>query len=58
MDTVIYEGKELKVIQEFTRFILVEHPAGYRECIDKNELGMIKEIYKPKQSARLKNIKF
>ena len=36
-------GKEVKVIQEYTDFILVEFPAGYRECISRFELGQISE---------------
>ena len=38
-----YKGKELKLIQEYNNFVLVEHPEGYRECISKHDLGLIKE---------------
>jgi len=38
-----YKGKEVKVIQEYTTFVLVEVPEGYRTCIHKHELGLIKE---------------
>lgn len=49
---VYYTEKEVKIIQEYTNFILVEHPEGYRECINRQELGMIKEQEKPTQEAR------
>ncbi len=39
-----YNGKEVKVIQEYNDFVLVEHKEGYRECISKHELGLIKEV--------------
>ena len=42
-----YKNKEVKIIQEYTNFILVEHPEGYRECINKQDLGLIKEKVKP-----------
>ncbi len=35
-----FREKEVKLIQEYTNFILVEHPEGYRECI--NKLDVIK----------------
>lgn len=38
-----YKGKEVKLIQEYNNFVLVEHPEGYRECISKHDLGLIKE---------------
>ena len=39
-----YKGKEVKVIQEYKDFVLVEHKEGYRECISKHELGLLKEV--------------
>lgn len=39
--------KNYKVIKEYEDFILVEREAGYKECIHKQELGMIKEQEEP-----------
>lgn len=39
-----YKGKEVKIIQEYKDFVLVEHKEGYRECINKHDLGLIKEV--------------
>ena len=47
-----YKEKEVKLIKEYTNFILIEHPEGYRECINKQDLGLTQEIIKPKQEAR------
>lgn len=52
---MIIRGQEVKVIQEYEKFILVEFPAGYRECISRHELGEIKET-KRTQEARLHGI--
>lgn len=30
--------KEVKIIKEYENFILVEFPAGYRECINKFDI--------------------
>ena len=35
---MVVRGKEVKIIQEYENFILVEFPAGYRECISKFEI--------------------
>jgi len=45
-----YKEKEVKLIKEYTNFILIEHPEGYRECINKQDLGVIKELVKPPKS--------
>ena len=47
-----YKAKEVKFIKEYTNFILIEHPEGYRECINKQDLGLIQEVIKPTQEAR------
>lgn len=39
-----YKGKEVKIIQEYENFVLIEHEKGYRECVSRHELGLIKEI--------------
>lgn len=49
---VFYTEKEVKLIKEYTNFILVEHPEGYRECINKQDLGLIKEVEKPTHKAK------
>lgn len=53
-----YKKKEVKLIKEYTNFILVEHPEGYRECINKQELGLIKEMVKPpKKDLNVEKVK-
>lgn len=42
-------GQEVKIIKEYEKFILVEFPAGYRECIDKRELKEIKNERKKRE---------
>ena len=34
--------KRSKIIKEYNNFILVEHEAGYKECISKHDLGLVK----------------
>lgn len=48
-----YNGKEVKVIQEYKDFVLVEHPEGYRECISKYELGLLKEVIPPSKNLNM-----
>lgn len=48
-------GQEVKVIQEYKDFILVEFPAGYRDCVSRFELGEIKETERT-QEGRLHGI--
>lgn len=45
-----YKAKEVKFIKEYKNFILIEHPEGYRECMNKHDLGLIKERVKPPKS--------
>lgn len=42
-------GQEVKIIKEYEKFILVEFPAGYRECIDKFEINKVKNKRKIKE---------
>lgn len=49
-----YEGNEVKIIKEYKNFILVEHEKGYKECINKQELKLIK---KAKKQIKLRKIK-
>ena len=48
-----YKGKEVKVIQEYSNFVLVEHPEGYRECISNHDLGLIKEVIPRSKDLRM-----
>lgn len=41
---MIVNGQEVKVIQEYENFIVVEFPAGYRECISRFDLGQIEAV--------------
>jgi len=43
-------GKEVKILKEYSNFILVEHRAGYKEYISKHDLGLIKERLKVKSN--------
>lgn len=40
-------GQEVKIIKEYERFILVEFPAGFRECINKFDIQKRKVRRKP-----------
>lgn len=48
-------GQEVKVIQEYKDFILVEFPAGYRDCVSRFELGEFKKTERT-QEGRLHGI--
>lgn len=48
--------KDVKVIKEYNNFILVEHPEGFKECINKQELGMVTETKVEKYGAILRGI--
>lgn len=50
-----YKNKEVKFIKEYPTYILTETAAGYKECFNKQDLGLIKEIEKPTQNARHQN---
>lgn len=44
-----YKGINYKIIKEYPTYMLLEHPAGYKESIHKQELGLIIEQVKPRQ---------
>ena len=50
-----YKNKEVKFIKEYPTYILTETAAGYKECFNKQDLGLIKEIERPTQRARHQN---
>lgn len=43
--------QEVKIIKEYKEFILVEFPAGFRECIDKFDLNKMKEEEQEEQNV-------
>ena len=51
LNTIDYANRQgIKFIKEYKNFILIEHPEGYRECMNKHDLGLIKERVKPPKS--------
>lgn len=53
---VAIKQKDVKVIKEYENFILIEHPEGYRECMNKQDLGMVKETERERYGAILRGI--
>lgn len=52
---MIIAGKEVKVIKEYDNFILIQYPAGYRECISRFDLGQVQEVER-RQEPRLRGV--
>ena len=48
----VYTYKEVKFIKEYSNFILIEHPEGYKECINKQDLGIVKEQVKATRAIK------
>ena len=42
--------EKVKVIKEYTNYILVETKWGYRTTVNKSDLGLIKEMIEPPKS--------
>lgn len=42
-----YNGKEVKIIKDYGNWILVEHEEGFKEGINKQDLGLVLERVKP-----------
>lgn len=38
-----YKGKDVKFIKDYGNWILVQHPKGYKEGINKHDLGLVIE---------------
>ena len=39
---VYYTGKQVKVLKDYGNWVLVQYPAGYKEGINKQDLGLVK----------------
>lgn len=50
-----YRNKKVKFIKEYPTYILTETEAGYKECFNKQDLGLIKETERVTQEARHQN---
>lgn len=50
-----YRNKKVKFIKEYSAYILTETEAGYKECFNKQDLGLIKETERVTQEARHQN---
>lgn len=37
-----YKGKEVKFIKDYGNWILIEHTEGYKEGIQKHDLGLVR----------------
>lgn len=47
-----YNNKEYRLIKEYTDVVLYEDTAtGIKECFTKYQLGLVKEVVKPKREA-------
>ena len=36
-----YNGKEIKIIKDYGNWVLVQYPEGYKEGINKHDLGLV-----------------
>ena len=43
---MIYNGQEIKILKDYGNWILVQYPEGYKEGIQKQDLGLVKNMKK------------
>ena len=51
-----YNGKEVDIIKDYGNWILVQHPKGYKEGINKQDLGLVIKREKPTREGYLSGI--
>ena len=45
---MIYNGKEVKILKDYGNWILIQHPEGFKEGVQKQDLGLVRNIKEEK----------
>lgn len=53
---MIYDGKRIKILKDYGNWVLVETESGYKEGINKHDLGLVKSREQPTSEGRLYGI--